>query len=85
MKYFAVGYHVSEGVFSVNTITANTGREELEAVTETAQRHAARHGYEIGFIKEITEAEAAEALRKGRPTYPIDTEAEEAHDPSFRA
>lgn len=75
MKYFAVGYHVAEGVFSVNTVTANTGRNELEAVTETAQRRAARHGYEIGFIREITEAEASEARRKCRPTYPIDAEA----------
>lgn len=83
MRYYTVGFHVADGVFSVNTITANTGREELEAVTETAQRHAARHGYEIGFIKEITEAEAAEAMRRGRPTYPIDAEAEQAHDPSF--
>ena len=74
MKYFAVGYHVADGVFSVNTITANCGRDELEAATETARRHAARHGYEIGFIKEISEAEAAEALRRGRPTYPIDAE-----------
>lgn len=74
MKYFAVGYHVADGVFSVNTITANCGCDELEAATETAQRHAARHGYKIGFIKEISEAEAAEALRRGRPTYPIDAE-----------
>lgn len=84
MKYFTVGYHVADGVFSVNTITSNCGREDLEAVTETAQRHAARHGYEIGFIKEITEAEAAEASRHGRPMYPIDDEAEQAHDPSFQ-
>lgn len=84
MKYFAVGYHVGEGIFSVNTITANCGREELEAATETAQRHADRHGYEIGFIKEISEAEAAEAMRRGRPMYPIDDEAEQAHDPSFK-
>lgn len=84
MKYFAVGYHVGDGIFSVNTITANTGREELEAATETAQRHAARHGYEIGFIKEITETEAADAMLMGRPTYPIDDEAEQAHDPSFK-
>ena len=83
MKYFAVGYHVGDGIFSVNTITANTGREELEAATETAQRRAARYGYEIGFIKEITETEAAETMRRGRPTYPIDDEAERAHDASY--
>lgn len=84
MKYFVVGYHVADGIFSVNTITANCGREELEAATETAQRHAARHGYEVGFVKEITEADAAEALRRGHPMYPIDDEAEQAHDPSFQ-
>ena len=84
MKYYSVGYHVGEGIFSANTITANCGREELEAATETAQRHADRHGYTVAFVKEITEAEAAEALRRGRPTYPIDAEAERAHDPSFK-
>lgn len=83
MKYFEVGYHVGNGIFSVNTITANCGREELEAATETAKRHAEKHGYEIGYIKEISESKADEALRRGRPTYPIDNEAEQAHDPSF--
>ena len=83
MKYFAVGFHVGEGVFSVNTIWANTGREELEAATETAQRRAKRYNYEIGFIKEISAAEAEGASRRGRPMYPIDDEAERAHDPSF--
>ena len=83
MKYFEVGFEVSEGIFSVNTIWANTGREELEAVTETAERRAARHGYKVAYIKEITLAEAEAANLKGRPFYSIDDEAERAHDPSF--
>ena len=84
MKYFEVGFEVGAGIFSVNTITANTGREELEAVTETAARKAERHGYRVAYIKEITMAEAEAACRKGRPMYPIDDEAEKAHDPSFQ-
>ena len=83
MKYFEVGFEVSEGVFSVNTIWANTGREEMEAATETAERRAARHGYKVAYIKEITLAEAEAANRKGRPMYSINDEAERAHDPSF--
>lgn len=83
MKYFEVGFEVGEGVFSVNTIWANTGREELEAVTETAERRAARHGYKVAYIKEIDGVEAEVANRKGRPLYSIDDEAERAHDPSF--
>jgi len=84
MKYFKVGYKVSDSIYSVNVITANTGHEEEEAVTETAQRHAARHGYEVAFVNEVPEWEVAEALRRGMPMYPIDDEAEQAHDPSFQ-
>ena len=83
MRFFEVGFEVSEGIFSVNTIWANTGREELEAVTETAERRAALHGYKVVYVKEITEAEVEVANRKGRPMYSIDDEAERAHDPSF--
>lgn len=83
MRFFEVGFEVSEGIFSVNTIWANTGREELEAATETAERRAALHGYKVVYVKEITEAEVEVANRKGRPMYSIDDEAERAHDPSF--
>ena len=83
MKYFEVGFEVSEGIFSVNTIWANTGREELEAATETAERRAALHGYKVVYVKEITRAEVEVANLKGRPMYSIDDEAERAHDPSF--
>ena len=84
MKYFEAAYEVSPGVYSVNTIWSNCGREDLEAATETAQRHAARHGYQVAYVKPITLAAAEEANRKGRPMYSIDTKAEEAHDPSFQ-
>lgn len=83
MRFFEVGFEVSEGIFSVNTIWANTGREEMEAATETAERRAALHGYKVVYVKEITEAEADVAIRKGRPFYSIDDEAEQAHDASF--
>lgn len=84
MRYFEVGYNVGGGVYSVNTITANTGAEELEAATETAQRYATRHGYGVAYIKEITERDAEAALRRGRPMYSIDDDAERAHDPSYK-
>lgn len=84
MKFFEVGYKVADGVYSVNTVWANTGAEELEAVTETAQRRARRYGHEIAYIKPISKAEAEAANLKGRPMYSIDSEAEEAHDPSFK-
>ena len=85
MKYFKVGFKVTDSIFSINIISANTGHEELEAVTETAQRHADRHNYEVTLIKEVPEWEVAEAMRKGMPVYPIDDEAERAHNPSFSA
>lgn len=83
MRFFEVGFEVGDGIFSVNTIWANTGREEMEAARETAERRAALHGYAVAYIKEISEAEASAATRKGRPLYSIDDEAERAHDPSF--
>ena len=54
------------------------------AESENEQRHAARHGYQVAYVKPITLAAAEEANRKGRPMYSIDTKAEEAHDPSFQ-
>lgn len=84
MKYFKVGFDVGDGIFSVNIITANTGNEELEAATETAQRQAQRHGYKVAFVKEIPEWEMESLWRRGMPVYPIDDEAERAHDLSFR-
>ena len=84
MKNFKVGFKVSEGIYSVNMIWANTGREEYEAVKETAERHAKRYGYEVTFINEIPDYEVESNLRKGMPYYPIDDEAERAHDPSFQ-
>ena len=83
MKYFKVGYKVADGIYSINIIWANTGAEELEAATETAQRHADRHGYTVAFVEEIADWQVEENLRKGMPMYPVDDEAEQAHDPSF--
>lgn len=84
MKYYEVAFEVAEGVYSVNTISANTGINELKAVTETAQRKAKRHGYSIAYIKEISYIQADEASRRGRPCYMIDDEAEQKYDPSFQ-
>ena len=83
-KYFEVGYDLGDGIFSVNTIWVNTGNEELEAATETAQRHAERHHYGLVYVKEITPAQAHEAFAKGRPLCHIDDEAERAHDLSMK-
>ena len=84
MKFFEVAFEVAEGVYSVNTISANTGSHELEAVTETAQRRATRYGYSIAYVKEINHLQADEASRRGRPCYMIDDEAEQKYDPSFQ-
>lgn len=84
MKNFKVGFKVSPSIYSVNIIWANTGREEYEAVKETAERKAKKHGYEVAFITEVPDYEVRESLRKGMPYYPIDDEAERAHDPSFQ-
>lgn len=83
-KYFEVGYDLGNGIFSVNTIWVNTGNEELEAATETAQRRAEKHHYVLAYIKEISPEQAHEAFAKGRPLCHIDEEAERAHDLSMR-
>lgn len=82
MKIFKVGFK-SDYIYSVNMIWANTGKEEEEAVKETAERRAARYGYEVAFITEITESEAQSNINKGMPYYSIDEQAEAGHDPSM--
>lgn len=82
MKIFKVGFK-SSVCYSVNMIWANTGKEEREAVEETAARRAERYGYEVAFVEEISEAEANSNLQKGMPYYSIDEQAERDHDPSF--
>lgn len=82
MKIFKVGFK-SDYIYSVNMIWANTGKEEEEAVKETAERRAARYGYEVAFITEITESEAQSNINKGMPYYSIDEQAEADHDPSM--
>lgn len=83
MKYFSVTYEVGNGIFSGNIITSNCGREDQEAVRETAERHAARHGYKVAFVSEISESQVMERVAKGMPMSMIDDEAEQAHDPSI--
>lgn len=82
MKYFEVGYW-NDPVCSVNLIWANTGEHEREAVQETAQRRAEHFGYEVLYVKEITEEEVNEKRLRGMPYYTIDEEAEHKYDPSF--
>lgn len=82
MKIFKVGFK-SSVCYSVNMIWANTGKEEREAVEETAARKAERYGYEVAFVTEISEAEAESNIRRGMPYYSIDEQAERDHDPSF--
>lgn len=82
MKIFKVGFK-SSVCYSVNMIWANTGKEEREAVEETAARRAERYGYEVAFVEEISETEANSNLQKGMPYYSIDEQAELDHDPSF--
>lgn len=82
MKIFKVGFK-SEYTYSINMIWANTGKEEREAVEETAARRAERYSYEVAFVEEITEREAQSNIDKGMPYYSIDEQAERDHDPSF--
>lgn len=82
MKIFKVGFK-SGNTYSINMIWANTGKEEREAVEETAARRADRYGYEVAFVEEITEREAQSNTNKGMPYYSIDEQAEREHDPSF--
>lgn len=82
MKVFKVGFK-SEVCYSVNMIWANTGKEEREAVEETAARRAERYGYTVAFVEEINECEASSNLSKGMPYYGIDEQAERDHDPSL--
>lgn len=82
MKIFKVGFK-SEYTYSINMIWANTGKEEREAVEETAASRAERYGYEVAFVEEITEREAQSNINKGMPYYGIDEQAERDHDPSF--
>lgn len=80
---FEVGYEVSEGIYSVNMIWANTGNCEQEAVTDTAERYAKRHGYRVAYVKEICDRTAEENLRRGMPYHMIDEEAERKYDKSL--
>lgn len=66
-------------------IMANTGNKELEAATETAERKAARHGYRVCSVREISDREARQNTLRGMPCYMIDDEAEEKYDLSFIA
>ena len=84
MTICEVGYEVAPGIFSVNLICANTGENEEAACRDTAQRHAARHGYQVAYIARRTDGEVNERLRKGMPFHMIDEEAERQYDPSFR-
>lgn len=83
MKIFKVGFK-SGSTYSVNMIWANTGKEEREAVEETAARRADRYGYEVAFVEEITEREAQTGIDRGMPYYSIDDQAEHDHDPSMK-
>lgn len=81
---YEVGYEVAPGIFSVNMIWANTDGYEEEAIRDTAQRHAARHGYRIAYMARRNGPEIEERLLKGMPFHMIDDEAEKQYDRSFR-
>ena len=83
MRYFETTYQVADGIFSVNVIRSNCGHEDFQAATETAERHAAKHGYHVVSVREIDESQVIERMHKGMPIVPVDDEAEQAHDPSF--
>lgn len=84
MRYFETTYQVADGIFSVNVIKSNCGREDFQAATETAERHAAKHGYQVLSVREINESQVIERMHKGMPMYFVDDQAEREHDPSFK-
>lgn len=83
MKYFRITYAIGDGIFSANIIKSNCGCEDHEAAAETAQRHAARYGYDVVGVVEVDEAEVVEMMHRGMPMSMIDEQAEREHDPSF--
>jgi hypothetical protein len=83
MRYFETTYQVADGIFSVNVIKSNCGREDFQAASETAERHAAKHGYQVLSVREINESQVIERMHKGMPMYFVDDQAEREHDPSF--
>lgn len=71
-KYYEVAYDVGDGIFSVNTLMDITMTADLDAAKRTAARHAARHGYTVVYVKQITETDAWTAKYKGMPFVTID-------------
>ena len=84
MTICEVGFKVSDSIYSVNMIWSNTGENEIEAIKDSAERKAEKHGYEVAYIKPLLDCEVDYKFAKGIPLYPFDSEAEEKYDPSFR-
>lgn len=59
---FEVGYHVGDGIFSVNMIEGNEITSE-----QKAKEHAKKHGYELGYIIPISRVQAEANRMKGMP------------------
>ena len=71
-KYYEVAYDVGDGIFSVNVLMDATMTADLEAAKRTAARHAARYGYSVVYVKQISNSDAWEAKYKGKPFVIID-------------
>ena len=84
MTTCTVGFKVSDSIYSVNMIWSNTGEGELDSIKEAAEKIAAKRGYTVAYIRQITEAEETVNARKGMPLYMIDEETERKYDPSFK-
>lgn len=65
MKVYEIGFHVGDGIYSVNMVEA----EDKQLAELVAEKHAKRHGYTYEWIKELTDAEVEERRRKGMPKY----------------
>lgn len=65
MKVYAIGFHVGDGIYSVNMVEA----EDKRLAELVAKKHAERYGYTVEWVTELSEAEVAEYERKGMPKY----------------
>lgn len=85
MTHALVTYETKSGTYTSSMIWSNTGLEELESIRDTAERKAARYGYTLIYVDEITEREVERNIRRGMSYSMIDDQAEIDHDPSIIA
>ena len=61
-RVYEVGYHVGDGIFSVNMVEGDEITSE-----QYAKAHAKKYGYELAYIIPISASKAEENKAKGMP------------------